>query len=131
MPSLDAGVPIVVRVRPDYSLAESDPSEGRFVFSYRVRMENRGSESARLLYRHWQIHDPKGGDVEVDGEGVLGQQPVLPPGGSHEYRSFCILRSPVGAMEGYYTFEGPDGRRFRVPIHRFRLEAVFPPMLEA
>lgn len=118
---------IRVAVRPRYSLAESEPGEGTFVFSYRVRLENQGTESARLLFRHWHIHDSVGEDREVDGEGVIGQQPVLVPGGRHEYSSFCVLRSPAGHMEGYYTFVRPDGGRFRVGVPRFLLEApLFP-----
>lgn len=118
---------IRVAVRPRYSLAESEPAEGAFVFSYRIRLENQGTEPARLLFRHWLIHDSVGEDREVDGEGVIGQQPLLLPGGRHEYSSFCILRSPVGHMEGYYTFVRPDGTRFRVAVPRFSLRAPLHP----
>lgn len=112
---------IRVWVRPRFSLAESDPSEGTFVFSYQVGLANEGLEPARLLFRHWRIHDSAAGDSVVDGEGVIGQQPLLAPGDSHEYSSFCVLRSPVGFMEGYYTFARPDGSRFRVEVPRFDL----------
>lgn len=118
--------PIHVEVQPRFSLAQSDPEDRRYVFTYRVRMENRGDEPARLLFRHWTIHDSGGFDSEVDGDGVVGEQPVLDPGQSHEYQSFCILHSPVGYMEGYYTFVDTDGDRFRVPIPRFNLEAPLP-----
>jgi ApaG protein len=114
---------IRVRVEPRYSLADSDPSDDTFVFSYRIEMENEGDAPARLLFRHWLIHDSVGEDTEVEGEGVVGQQPHLPPGGAHQYRSFCVLRSPAGYMEGYYTFERPDGKRFRVEVPRFELTA--------
>ena len=112
---------ILVRVRPRFSLADSTPAEGTFVFSYHVLLANEGSDAARLLFRHWRIHDSAVGDSVVDGEGVIGEQPLLGPGGSHEYRSFCVLQSPVGYMEGYYTFERPDGRKFRVEVPRFPL----------
>lgn len=112
---------IRVWVRPRFSLAESDPTEGTFVFSYQVGLANEGLEPARLLFRHWRIHDSAAGDSLVDGEGVIGQQPLLAPGDSHEYSSFCVLRSPVGFMEGYYTFARPDGSRFRVDVPRFDL----------
>jgi ApaG protein len=112
---------IRVWVRPRFSLAESDPTEGTFVFSYQVGLANEGLEPARLLFRHWRIHDSAAGDSLVDGEGVIGQQPLLAPGDSHEYSSFCVLRSPVGFMEGYYTFARPDGSRFRVDVPRFNL----------
>lgn len=112
---------IRVRVKPRFSLAESDPSDGTFVFFYDVSMANEGTTPAQLLFRHWRIHDSVGSDSLVDGEGVIGEQPFLEPGGSHEYSSFCVLRSPAGYIEGYYTFVRPDGRQFRVEVPRFHL----------
>lgn len=112
---------IRVRVQPRFSLADSDPSDGTFVFSYRVNMANEGDDPAQLLFRHWLIHDAVAGDSLVDGEGVVGEQPLLEPGDAHEYSSYCVLRSPAGYMEGYYTFVRPDGREFRVEVPRFQL----------
>ncbi|HKJ03315.1 MAG TPA: Co2+/Mg2+ efflux protein ApaG [Longimicrobiales bacterium] len=116
---------IRVRVEPRYSLADSDPAVGTFVFSYQIEMANEGPAPARLLFRHWRIHDSAGEDTEVEGEGVVGEQPHLEPGGEHRYRSFCVLRSPAGFMEGYYTFERSTGERFRVAVPRFQLSAPF------
>ena len=113
---------IRVEVRPRFSLADSDPGDGTFVFSYLVNMSNEGEAPAKLLFRHWRIHDSTGDDSVVDGEGVVGEQPQLLPGESHEYRSYCVLRSPVGYMEGYYTFVRPDGEEFRVEVPRFDLQ---------
>lgn len=113
---------IRVQVRSRFSLADSDPTDSTFVFSYHVSMANEGDSAAQLLFRHWRIHDAAGEDSVVDGEGVVGEQPFLKPGDSHEYRSFCVLRSPVGYMEGYYTFARVDGEEFRVAIPRFPLE---------
>jgi len=112
---------IRVRVTPRFSLADSEPGEGTFVFSYHVSMANEGDRPAKLLFRRWLIHDSVGEDAEIDGEGVVGEQPLLRPGDAHEYRSFCVLRSPAGYMEGYYTFVRPSGERFRVEIPRFHL----------
>jgi len=112
---------IRVRVRPRFSLADSDPADRTFVFSYQVNLANEGDTAAKLLFRHWLIHDSTGDDAEVDGEGVVGEQPCLRPGEAHEYQSYCVLRSPVGYMEGYYTFARPTGERFRVPVPRFHL----------
>jgi ApaG protein len=112
---------IRVRVQPRFSLAESDPADGTFVFTYRVTLANEGSLAAQLLFRHWRIHDSAAGDSVVDGEGVIGEQPFLAPGASHQYSSYCVLQSPVGYMEGYYTFVRPDGRHFRVEVPRFEL----------
>jgi ApaG protein len=114
---------IRVVVRPSFSLPHSEPADGRFVFSYVVQMENQSAEAAQLLFRHWHIHDSEGEDSELEGEGVFGEQPSLAPGKSHVYESFCVLQSPVGFMEGYYTFVRPNGERFRVNVPRFDLRA--------
>lgn len=127
MPRRQPDEGIHVHVDPGFSLARSEPSNGTFVFSYRVRLVNHGCEPAQLLFRHWRIHDAAGEDTEVDGEGVVGRQPVLAPGESHSYASHCVLRSPVGYMEGHYTFTRPDGRHFRIAVPRFSLEAPLPP----
>lgn len=118
---------IRVRVEPRYSLADSDPQDGTFVFSYRIEMANEGADAARLLFRFWRIHDAAGEDTEVEGEGVVGEQPHLEPGQAHRYRSFCVLKSPTGYMEGFYTFERSDGTRFRVTVPRFHLRAPLLP----
>ena len=120
---------IRVQVQPRFSLARSEPGEQTFVFSYRIDLHNEGVLPAQLLYRHWLIHDSVGDDTEVDGEGVVGEQPVLAPGTGHTYSSFCVLRSPVGFMEGYYTFARPDGSRFRVSVPRFDLEGPLTPFV--
>ena len=110
-------------VRPSFSLSHSEPADGKFVFTYLVQMENQSAEAAQLLFRHWHIHDSEGEDSELEGEGVLGEQPSLAPGKSHVYESFCVLQSPVGFMEGYYTFVRPNGEKFRVDVPRFDLRA--------
>ena len=114
---------IRVVVRPSFSLSYSEPADGKFVFTYLVQMENQSAEAAQLLFRHWHIHDSEGGDSDLEGEGVLGEQPSLAPGKSHVYESFCVLQSPVGFMEGYYTFVRPNGEKFRVNVPRFDLRA--------
>ena len=114
---------IRVVVRPSFSLSHSEPADGKFVFTYLVQMENQSAEAAQLLFRHWHIHDSEGEDSELEGEGVLGEQPSLAPGKSHVYESFCVLQSPVGFMEGYYTFVRPNGEKFRVDVPRFDLRA--------
>jgi ApaG protein len=117
---------IRIRVRPSFSLADSSVGERRFVFTYQVEMENLGDAPAQLLYRHWRIHDAGGEDTEITGEGVVGQQPLLGPGSGHEYKSYCILESPAGYMEGHYTFQRPDGSRFEARVPRFLLAAYLP-----
>lgn len=114
---------IRITVRPLYLDDRSSPDAQQYVFAYFVRIENVGDQDAHLLRRRWLIHDSIGEDVEVEGEGVVGEQPVIEPGGIHEYSSFCILKSPQGHMEGHYLFARPDGATFEAAIPRFTLDA--------
>jgi ApaG protein len=112
---------IRITVRPEYLADQSDPARNRFVFAYHVRIENVGAQPAQLLTRRWRIHDSIGEDIDVEGEGVVGEQPLILPGGVHEYQSFCILKSPGGYMEGEYGFVRPDRTPFEAGIPRFVL----------
>jgi ApaG protein len=112
---------IRVIAKPFYVAEHSDPRDERFVFAYQIRIENVGDEAAQLVWRHWYIHDSASGDSEVEGEGVVGEQPLIGPGDVHEYQSFCVLEGPEGSMEGYYEFRRPDGGVFRADIPRFLL----------
>lgn len=112
---------IRVTVRPAFLPEHSRPEFGRWVFSYAVRIENVGATAAQLLRRQWRVHDSTGEDTDVIGEGVIGRQPVIPPGEVHEYRSYCELKSPSGFMEGRYLFVRPDGAHFEAAIPRFHL----------
>ncbi|MBR9991366.1 MAG: Co2+/Mg2+ efflux protein ApaG [Gemmatimonadetes bacterium] len=115
---------IRITVRPDYERQQSDPSEPRHVFVYHIRIENVGDQPAQLLWRHWDIHDSAlAEDTQVEGEGVVGEKPLLEPGGVHEYESFCVLRGTRGWMEGWYEFVRPDGSKFRADVPRFSLLA--------
>lgn len=112
-----------VTVQPRYAADHSDPSEPRHVFVYHIRIENVGDFAGQLLWRHWDIHDEVAGDTIVEGEGVIGEQPVLAPGDVHEYESFCVLRGRRGHMTGWYRFQRTDGSKFRVAIPLFELDA--------
>ena len=114
---------IRISVRPTWLREQSHPTEGRFVFSYYIRIENSGRQAAQLRTRHWLIHDEGAGETEVDGEGVVGEQPHLIPGAVHEYTSFCVLKTPRGWMEGSYQFVRVDGTSFDAVIPRFTLTA--------
>ena len=91
---------IEVAVQSFYLDNESDPEKPLFLFAYRVRIENHGYETVQLLKRHWIITDGDGQVRHVEGEGVVGEQPVLKPGESFEYTSGCPLSTPVGTMRG-------------------------------
>lgn len=114
---------IRITVRPVYLKDQSEPASRHYVFAYYIRIENIGAQPAQLVSRRWLIHDSAGDDTEVEGEGVVGQQPTIPPGGVHEYQSFCILKSGEGFMEGHYNFLRPDSTTFRAEIPRFILSA--------
>lgn len=91
-------------------------------FTYRIRIENRSENTVQLLRRHWTIYDSNGTVREVEGEGIVGQQPVLEPGEVHEYVSGCNLKTTMGKMVGTYLMERIiDGRRFRVNVPEFLL----------
>ena len=114
---------IRVTVRPVYLRDQSDPAARHYVFAYFVRIENVGGQAAQLISRRWLIHDSAGEDTEVEGEGVVGEQPLIAPGRVHEYQSFCILKSGEGYMEGHYDFVRADSTSFKAEIPRFLLSA--------
>lgn len=115
---------IGVTVRPVYLDGQSDLMNRRFVFGYFVRIENNSFEDVQLLRRHWFIQDGDGQAREVEGDGVIGIQPIIPVGGYHEYNSFCVLGSFEGNMHGTYLMERASGERFKVKIPRFDLRAA-------
>lgn len=115
------GIRIVVH--PVYVDDESSAIERRFVFAYFVRIDNQGSGSVQLLRRHWFINHGGIRVEEVEGEGVAGKQPMIPPGKFHHYNSFCILDAMEGTMEGTYLMRRENGEFFRVTIPRFTLRA--------
>jgi len=115
---------ITVTVRPVYLDGQSNHIERKFVFAYFIRIENNSREQVRLLRRHWFITNSNGDVQEVEGEGVIGQQPVIPPGGAHEYSSFSVLETFEGSMTGTYLMERTGGEQFSVTIPRFVLRAA-------
>lgn len=112
---------IRITVRPHYFPEQSNPARNQYVFVYFIRIENIGRKRVQLLARHWYIHDDIGRDDEVVGDGVVGQQPVLLPGDTHEYNSYCVLQSQSGHMEGSYRFIASDDTLFDAAIPRFVL----------
>ncbi|MFM2032939.1 MAG: hypothetical protein RLZZ297_1704 [Chloroflexota bacterium] len=117
-----------ISVQPCFLAAESDAQIGRFVFSYHVRIENCSRAAAQLVSRRWIITDSIGEEYHVSGDGVVGQQPLLAPGDLHEYRSFCVLKSPHGTMRGWYTFADGIDQTFDVAIPLFLLDIPFEPI---
>lgn len=116
---------ITVMVLPVYVEDQSDPSENRYVWAYHVRVENNGTMTVQLMNRHWIIADGHGRMHEVQGEGVVGEQPVLEPGDAFEYTSGCPLSTPSGIMRGSYGLVDEDGNAFDVEIPAFSLDSPF------
>jgi len=114
---------ITVCVSPNFLEEQSVPSQGRWFWSYHIRIENHGDEPVQLLTRHWRITDGRGNINHIDGDGVVGEQPVLKPGESHDYVSGCPLPTPSGSMEGQYRFIHEDGKTFLAEIPCFELVA--------
>ena len=117
-----------VTVKPVYLEDQSSPGENHFVWAYHVRIENLGEETLQLRSRYWRITDAMGRVQEVHGPGVVGEQPVLEPGGSFEYTSGTPLSTPSGIMVGTYRMERRDGEKFEVRIPAFSLDSPHQPV---
>jgi ApaG protein len=114
---------IRVRVAVSYLAEQSNPSLDRWFWSYHIRIENGSHLSVQLLSRSWKIVDGRGATHEVHGEGVVGETPLIAPGGSFDYVSGCPLDTPGGSMSGTYRMVDEDGSLFDVEIPRFELVA--------
>lgn len=112
---------IRIEVATAYIADQSDPDDGRFVFSYTITITNAGNAAAQLISRHWLIANAEGEIQEVRGLGVVGHQPLLQPGEHFQYSSGCVLTTPVGTMKGSYQMVAEDGTQFDVPIDEFVL----------
>ena len=112
---------VTVRVAVSFLPEQSEAAKGRWFWAYHVRIENGGRRPVQLVSREWSIVDGRGGRHEVQGEGVVGEQPVIEPGGSFDYVSGCPLNTSSGTMEGLYHMVGADGASFAVEIPRFPL----------
>lgn len=115
---------IKVTVRPVYLDRQSEPISHKFVFAYFINIENLGGGAVQLLRRHWIIRHSDGKTEEVKGDGVIGKQPLIDPGNSHDYNSFCILETMEGSMEGSYVMQRANGEEFSVVIPLFSLRAM-------
>lgn len=114
---------ITVRVSANYLPEQSQPSGGRWFWAYHIRIDNSSAMTVQLLTRRWEIVDGRGGLQIVQGEGVIGEQPIIAPGKSYDYVSGCPLTTSSGSMVGSYRMLGEDGAMFDVFIPRFELRA--------
>ncbi|GIV31606.1 MAG: protein ApaG [Saprospiraceae bacterium] len=117
---------IRISVSPVYIPEESAPIRQQYVHAYRIVIENQSNLTVQLLRRHWFIAESNGTIKEVEGEGVVGEQPILKPGEVYEYASWCPLVTDIGKMWGYYTMlRVDDGSTFQVPVPAFILHPPF------
>jgi len=113
---------VKVTVHTEFQSDYSNPGQDHYVFTYKILIENNSAYTVQLLRRHWWIFDILGQNREVEGEGVIGQQPILEPGEFHEYVSGCNLKSGIGKMVGIYQMERiVDGSQFQVRIPEFSM----------
>ncbi len=117
---------IRISVRSFYQPKYSVPLLMKYVFSYKVFIENQSSVPVQLLNRHWLIFDSTGDRQEVSGEGVIGQQPILHPGAKYQYTSWSQIHSEMGSMQGYYEMRDLHHQKnFKVLIPAFNLIPTF------
>lgn len=117
---------VSVTVETFYQYAQSNPLASEYLFAYRITIENMSSMPVKLLTRHWEIIDSNGSYREVEGEGVVGKQPIIEPSGSYQYVSACNLRSEMGKMQGYYVMENLYNKKLiTVQIPEFQMTAPF------
>ena len=112
---------IRIQVTTSYVDDQSEPDSDRYVFAYTITISNSGNVAAQLISRHWIITDANGKVQEVNGDGVVGEQPYLNPGEEFRYSSGAVLETPVGAMQGIYRMKADGGISFDAPIAPFTL----------
>lgn len=112
---------VSVQVQSLYIESQSQPDHERYVFAYTVTIRNLGRSAVQLLSRYWLITNGNGRETEVQGEGVVGEQPHIEPGGEFQYTSGAVIETPLGTMQGHYDMVDAQGNPFRVAIPVFRL----------
>ncbi|UAA38182.1 Co2+/Mg2+ efflux protein ApaG [Paraneptunicella aestuarii] len=112
---------VLIQVKTRYLAEHPAAKADKYAFAYDIDIHNQGSDTVQLINRYWLITNANGEKTEVHGSGVVGEQPILKPGGSFQYTSGAVLETPVGTMEGYYEMKLDNGHLFKVPIPIFRL----------
>ncbi|WP_288496359.1 Co2+/Mg2+ efflux protein ApaG [uncultured Pantoea sp.] len=112
---------VSLHVQSLYVASQSSREDERYVFAYTVTIRNVGRSSVQLLRRYWLITNGNGRETEVQGEGVIGEQPHIAPGNEYQYTSGAVLETPMGTMQGHYVMVDEQGDEFHVEIPVFRL----------
>ncbi|MEZ3501232.1 Co2+/Mg2+ efflux protein ApaG [Pantoea sp. KPR_PJ] len=110
-----------IQVQSLYIASQSSPEEERYVFAYTITIRNLGRNAVQLLGRYWLITNGNGRETEVQGEGVVGEQPVIEPGSEFQYTSGAVIETPMGTMQGHYVMQDEEGETFNIDIPVFRL----------
>jgi len=110
-----------IQVQSLYIASQSSPEEERYVFAYTITIRNLGRNAVQLLGRYWLITNGNGRETEVQGEGVVGEQPVIAPGSEFQYTSGAVIETPMGTMQGHYVMQDEEGETFHIDIPVFRL----------
>jgi len=110
-----------IQVQSLYIASQSSPEEERYVFAYTITIRNLGRTAVQLLGRYWLITNGNGRETEVQGEGVVGEQPFIAPGSEFQYTSGAIIETPMGTMQGHYVMQDEEGETFNIDIPVFRL----------
>jgi ApaG protein len=126
-PNVAVSGALTVRVAVSYLPEQSAPDQGRWFWSYHIRIENGGEATVQLLERYWRIVDGRGNVHEVRGQGVVGEMPVITAGESYDYVSGCPLDTPAGVMGGHYVFVDEQGERIEADIPEFALVSPVEP----
>lgn len=116
---------IQVTVLPEFLLERSNPERSQFFWAYTIEISNHGTHDVQLTHRYWKITDGNGAVEEIRGPGVVGERPVLEPGGSFRYTSGCPLKTPDGIMSGFYRMVDAAGAEFHAEIPAFSLDSPF------
>ncbi|MEC4115456.1 Co2+/Mg2+ efflux protein ApaG [Myroides phaeus] len=118
------GIKISVETQYEGSFFKS--KDTCYVFNYKITIENTTDDTVQILSRHWEIYDSLKNTEIIEGEGIIGETPIIAPGEKHTYRSGCILKSSLGSMQGYYNvLNHTHARLFKVTIPNFKLSADF------
>ncbi|WHQ74960.1 Co2+/Mg2+ efflux protein ApaG [Pantoea sp. Lij88] len=112
---------VSVHVQSQYVASQSSPDDDRYVFAYTITIRNLGRSAVQLLGRYWLITNGNGRETEVQGEGVVGEQPLITPGNEFQYTSGAVIETPMGTMQGHYVMVDEQGDTFNVEIPVFRL----------
>ncbi len=118
---------VQVEVFPSFVKERSSPENNQYFYAYKIKITNHSDRGVKVIHRHWKIKDGNGKSYDVQGSGVIGEQPMIAPGDHYEYTSFCPLHSPYGNMRGKYQMIDEFGNRFwvSVPLFFFRLPETF------